>query len=79
MNSKHHKSDAFQVAIQLLAINSTEIYMSIEAVCAKRLNVERLYIKYLKLSTALLFANSSNHSRCKIVEQYKWSDMANNL
>ena len=41
MNSKHHKSDALQVAIQLLVVTTKEIYMRIQAMCAKRLNVER--------------------------------------
>ena len=37
MNSKHHKSDAFQVAIQLLLVTTKEIHMIAKAVCAKRL------------------------------------------
>ena len=41
MNNKHHKSDAFQVAIQLLVVTTKEINMSTQAVCAKRLNVVR--------------------------------------
>ena len=41
MNSKHHKNDAFQVAIQLLVVTTREIYMRTQVVCAKRLNIER--------------------------------------
>ena len=41
MNSKYHKSDAFQAAIQLLVVTTKETYMSTQAVCAKRLNVVR--------------------------------------
>ena len=37
MNSKHQKSDAFQVAIQLLVVTAKEIYMRTQAVCAKHL------------------------------------------
>ena len=40
MTIKHHKSDAFQVPIQLLVVTTLETYMKIQAVCAKRLNVE---------------------------------------
>ena len=40
MNSRHRKSDAFQVAIQLLVVTTKEICMRIHAVCSKRLNVE---------------------------------------
>ena len=40
MRSKHHKSDVFQVTIQLLVVTTKEIYMRAQAVCAKRLNVE---------------------------------------
>ena len=42
MNSKQYKSDVFLVAIQLLLVTAREIYMRIQVVCAKRLNVERL-------------------------------------
>ena len=41
MNSKYRKSDAFQVAIQLLVVTTKEIYMRTQAVCVKRLNAER--------------------------------------
>ena len=34
MNSKHHKSDAVQVAIQLLVVTSRETYIRTQAVCA---------------------------------------------
>ena len=48
MNNKHHKSDAFQVSIQLIVVTTKgNIYMKTQAVCAKRLNVEKLHIKYL--------------------------------
>ena len=40
MNRKHHKSDGFQVAIQLLVVTTKEIYMATQAVCAKGLNVD---------------------------------------
>ena len=38
MNSKHYKSDAFQVTIQLLVVTAREINMRTQAVYAKRLN-----------------------------------------
>ena len=40
MNTRYYKSDAFQVAIQLLVVTTREIYIRTQAVCAKRLNVE---------------------------------------
>ena len=47
MNSKHRKSDALQVAIQMFVVTTREIYMRTQAVSAKRLNVEKQHIKYL--------------------------------
>ena len=48
MNSKHNKSDAFQVAIQLLVMTTTEIHMRTEAVRAKtNIKFERCDIKFL--------------------------------
>ena len=41
MKYQCHKSDAVEVAIQLLVVTTKEIYMRTQAVCAKRLNVER--------------------------------------
>ena len=41
MNSKHHKNDTFQATIQLLVVTAKEKYKRTQAVCAKRLNVER--------------------------------------
>ena len=41
----YHKGDVFQVAIQLPVVTAMEIYMRIQAVCAKFLNVERRHIK----------------------------------
>ena len=32
MNSKHHKSDSFQVAIQLLVVTTKEMYMGTQVV-----------------------------------------------
>ena len=43
MNSKHHKSDAFQVAIQLLVGTAKNIYMRTQVLCVKRLNVEKQF------------------------------------
>ena len=41
MKGRNHKSDAFQVAIQLLVVTTREVYMRTQVVCAKRLNFER--------------------------------------
>ena len=41
LNSKNHKSDAFQVTTQLLLVTTREIWMRTQAVCVKRLAVER--------------------------------------
>ena len=41
MYSKHHKSDAFQVTIQLLVVTIRKIYMRTQAIIGKRLNIER--------------------------------------
>ena len=38
INSKHQKSDAFQVAIQLLVVTARKIYIKTQAVHAKCLN-----------------------------------------
>ena len=40
MNSKHQKSDAFQVTIQLRVATTKEIYIRTQATFAKRLNVK---------------------------------------
>ena len=47
MNSRHHNNDAFQVVIQLFVVTTREIYIRLEAVCAKGLNVKRYHIKCL--------------------------------
>ena len=36
-----HKCDAFQSTIQLLVVTTIGVYIRIQAVCAKRPNVER--------------------------------------
>ena len=41
MNCKHHKSDAYQVAIQLLVVTTIEEFIRTLAVSAKRLNVNK--------------------------------------
>ena len=38
INSKHQKSDAFQVTIELLVVTARKIYIKTQAVCAKCLN-----------------------------------------
>ena len=40
MNSKHHESDAFEAAIQMLVMTTKEICKRTQAVCAKRLNLK---------------------------------------
>lgn len=48
INSKHNKSDAFQVTTQLLVMTPTEIHMRTEAVRAKtNIKFERCDIKFL--------------------------------
>ena len=44
MNSKHHKSDVFLIAIQLFVVTRREIYMRTQTVSAKRLNIERWHV-----------------------------------
>ena len=56
MNSKHHKSDAIRVIIQLLAATTAVTYIRTQAVCAKRLNVERLHITVFNYQQRLLHA-----------------------
>ena len=41
MNSKHHKSDTFLITITLFVVTAREIYMRTQAVCPKRLHVEK--------------------------------------
>ena len=41
MNSDYYKSNAYQLAIQLLVVTTREIYIRTQAVSAKCLNVER--------------------------------------
>ena len=45
MKTKHHKSEAFQVVIQLVVVTTKEIYIRTQAVYGKRPYVERLQIK----------------------------------
>ena len=40
MNTKHQKSDAFQVTIQLRVATRKEIYITTQVTFAKRLNVK---------------------------------------
>ena len=61
MNNKYHKSDVFQVAIQLLLVNKTEIYMRTHAAFAKLLIIMTycvpliyIYGYYYVQTTALL-------------------------
>ena len=60
MTSKHHKSNAFQVAIQLLVVTAREIYMITQVVSTKRPNLEKQHIQCFLFQQRLLFAHSSN-------------------
>ena len=73
MNSKHHKSDVFQVTIQLLVVTAREIYMRTQAVCTTHLNVERwqikchLYCHYYICGYYLWYANNKRCWKLKIL------------
>ena len=76
MNSKHHKRDAFLVAIQLLVVKKMEY------ACEHEQNVQSIWLlkewhKNAFNFQQLLFSLNINNHRCKIVEQNNCSDMAN--
>ena len=76
MNRKHHKRDAFWIAIQLLVVKKMKY------ICEHKQNVQssnywKMTHKRLYLSTALLSVLNINNHRYKIVQHNKCSDMAN--
>ena len=75
INSKHHKSDAFLITIQLLVVKKMKYICEKNRMC-KASNCWKMTHSRLYLSTALLFTLFINNHRCKIEEHNKCSDMA---